>query len=147
MILNWQIGTKWASFFRIWLVYLHHIVVSKTTLGCTAAYNANTPSVFHTGKFWPVSKLLQYDCRQTATKWAKFFLLRTQLVYLWKKVKRQNLMFVYTLHHIVVSQTTLPVFEPTACVIQPTVCIQLCTALGQFLWASHHAPYIIVEKN
>ena len=66
--LNRQIGTKWANFFRIWLVYLHHIVVSKTTLGCTAAYNANTRAVFHTGKFRPVSKLLQSDCRHTATK-------------------------------------------------------------------------------
>ena len=42
---------KQANFFRILLVYLHHIVVSKTTLGCTAAYNANTHAVFHTGKF------------------------------------------------------------------------------------------------
>ena len=63
--LNKQIGTKWAM---IWLVYLHHIVVSKTTLECTAAYNANTRAVFHTCKFRPISKLLQYDCRQTATK-------------------------------------------------------------------------------
>ena len=51
MILNRQIGTEWAIFFRIRLVYLHHIVVSITTLGCTTAYNANTRVVFHTGKF------------------------------------------------------------------------------------------------
>ena len=39
--INREAKTKWAIF-RMWLVYLHHIVVSKTTLACTAAYNANT---------------------------------------------------------------------------------------------------------
>ena len=34
--------------------------------------------------------------------------------------------------HIVVSQTILPVLEPTACVIQQAVCIQLCIAFGHY---------------
>ena len=33
---------KVGKFFRMQLVYLHHIVVIKTTLAGTAAYNANT---------------------------------------------------------------------------------------------------------
>ena len=44
----------------VFLVYLHHIVVSKTTLACNAAYNALLDQ--------PVNnKLLQHECRQTAT--------------------------------------------------------------------------------
>ena len=62
-----KIGTKWANLVRIWLVYLHHIVVNKTTLGCTAAYNANTRAVFHTGKFRPVSNKTSY-CNMTVDK-------------------------------------------------------------------------------
>ena len=67
MILNGQIGTKWAIYFRIQLVYLYHIVVSKTTLGCTTAYNANTRVVFHTGKFRPVNNKTSY-CNMTVAK-------------------------------------------------------------------------------
>ena len=37
------------------------------------------------------------------------------------KSKRQNQKFVYTLHHIVASQTTLPGLEASVCVTQQTV--------------------------
>ena len=80
---------------KIWIC-LHsppHLV-SKTTLACTAAYNAN----IHHECFILVNldqsvtkqatAIIYYKCRQIATKWANFFLLRMRLVYLWKKVKK-----------------------------------------------------------
>ena len=50
---------------------------------------------------------------------------------------------VYTLHHLVVSQTTLPVLEASS---HSNLCIPI---IGHSILASHHgsnAPYIIVIK-
>ena len=68
------------------------------------------------------------------------------------KKKDKNLKFIYTLDHIVVSQSTLSVLEaePTVCVIQQTVRITVCTALGHSISTSHHAsnaPYVIIAIN
>ena len=46
------------------LHYIHHIVVSKTTLVCTASYNANKTHNYHIDNFIPVrkqNKLQQYQ--------------------------------------------------------------------------------------
>ena len=51
-----------------------------------------------------------------------------------KKSKRQNLKFVYTLHHIVVSQTTLPGLEASVRITQRTVVILMCTTLEHSLF-------------
>ena len=121
-------------------------MVSKTILACTAAYSANIlPECFILINLdQSVTKTMQYKCRQIATKLANFFYLGCGKSTYEKSKKGQNLNFVYTLHHIVGSQTTLPVLSHCLYYIEASVCVTvwvctpMCTTLGHSIWASHH---------
>ena len=86
------------------LIIIYHTVVKRTKLASTV------PN-------WPI-----------AIKWAIFFLLRMWLVYLQKEKEGQNLEFVYTPNHSVVSKTT-----------------QVCTAV--YNANAHSKPLILINLD
>ena len=57
------------------LVYLYHTVVTKTMLGCTAAYNVTTRAVFHTGKVSNKNSYCNMNVGKLQQNEQKFFYL------------------------------------------------------------------------
>ena len=86
---------------------LHHTVVSKTILACTAVYNAHIHSECFILANLDQSVTKHDIAIQIQAITSKLFSTQDAVSLLVKKMKRQNLNFVYTHHHIVVSKTTL----------------------------------------